>query len=401
MQKSLTIILQKKKKINDNTNNIGNDNTPYIHVLSNAEPSCNIQANMEENCSLSTTTIITANDNKKRTYQKWYSKSYKWLVHEPNKGGFCCICRDYWKSAVPFYSEMNTRTRGVFTTQSFTNWKNAPGQTEGSVAQQLFNVSELERQENRQRFGDSLDGAYFLFKNELPHTILFAPLLEILSKIDRGKKLSTFFDKCQKNATYDSTATVTELLESTSELIAKQILSKIRESRTISIMADEGTYINHYQHFSICFTSYYFLDEPTESFISLLKVKVKDKDAQTIFDTIVKELESKNIDMTKISFTGFDDASLFSGEFSGVSAKFPCKDIIEVQESLLTLKSLFNFINRSSIGLARFNDVQTLMKHPQLKLIQPGDTRWLSYSRSINAAIRCYEPLMITTGTYS
>ncbi|CAF4621379.1 unnamed protein product [Rotaria socialis] len=215
---------------------------------------------MEENCSLSTTTIITANDNKKRTYQKWYSKSYKWLVHEPNKGGFCCICRDYWKSAVPFYSEMNTRTRGVFTTQSFTNWKNAPG-----------------------------------------------------------------------NATYDSIATVTELLESTSELIDKQILSKIRESRTISIMADEGTYINHYQNVSICI-SYY---------------------------------------------------------------------IIEVQESLLTLKSLFNFINRSSIGLARFNDVQTLMKHPQLKLIQPGDTRWLSYSRSINAAIRCYEPLMITTGTYS
>ncbi|CAF3720714.1 unnamed protein product [Rotaria socialis] len=376
---------------------------------------------MEENCSLSTTTIITANDNKKRTYQKWYSKSYKWLVHEPNKGGFCCICRDYWKSAVPFYSEMNTRTRGVFTTQSFTNWKNAPGQTEGSVAQQLFNVSELERQENRQRFGDSLDGAYFLFKNELPHTTLYAPLLEILSKIDRGKKLSIFFDKCQKNATYDSIATVTELLESTSELIDKQILSKIRESRTISIMADEGTYINHYQNVSICIS----YCEPTESFISLLKVKVKDKDAQTIFDTIVKELESKNIDMTKISFTGFDDASLFSGEFSGVSAKFrqmhsnsilfihcralvlqlcllsACKDIIEVQESLLTLKSLFNFINRSSIGLARFNDVQTLMKHPQLKLIQPGDTRWLSYSRSINAAIRCYEPLMITTGTYS
>ncbi|CAF5003410.1 unnamed protein product, partial [Rotaria socialis] len=37
-----------------------------------------------------------------------------------------------------------------------------------------------------------------------------------------------------------------------------------------------------------------------------------------------------------------------------------------------------------------------LLKHPQLKLIQPGDTRWLSYFRSVNAVIRCYEPLMIT-----
>ncbi|CAF4313072.1 unnamed protein product [Rotaria magnacalcarata] len=37
-----------------------------------------------------------------------------------------------------------------------------------------------------------------------------------------------------------------------------------------------------------------------------------------------------------------------------------------------------------------------LLKHAQLKLIQPGDTRWLSYFRSVNAVIRCYEPLMST-----
>ena len=29
-------------------------------------------------------------------------------------------------------------------------------------------------------------------------------------------------------------------------------------------------------------------------------------------------------------------------------------------------------------------------------VVQPSDTRWLSYFRSINAVIRCYEPLMIT-----
>ncbi|CAF4345253.1 unnamed protein product, partial [Rotaria sordida] len=112
-------------------------------------------------------------------------------------------------------------------------------QTEGSVAQQLFNASELERQENRQRFSDLLDGAYFLFKHERPHTTLYELLLEVLTKIDHSKKLSTFFDKCKKNGSYDSTATVTELLEATSEVIDKQILTKIRESRIISIMADE------------------------------------------------------------------------------------------------------------------------------------------------------------------
>ena len=102
--------------------------------------------------------------------------------------------------------------------------------------------------------------------------------------------------------------------------------------------------------------------------------------------------------MTKIRFTGFDGAAVFSGELNGVSAKFrqvysnsilfihcpghilqlcllsACEDIPEVQESLLTLKSLFTFINRSSIRLTRFNDIQTLLQQPQLKLV-----RWLHF----------------------
>ncbi|CAF1154216.1 unnamed protein product [Didymodactylos carnosus] len=72
---------------------------------------------------------------------------------------------------------------------------------------------------------------------------LCAPPLALSSKIDHSKKLSIFSDKCQKNATYDSTTTVTKLSQSTSE--------------------------------------------PIELYISLLKIK----DKETIFDTLVKELQ--------------------------------------------------------------------------------------------------------------
>ena len=262
--------------LNDNLNNILNDNSNNRQVLADTEPSCDKQSNISRNCSSSTTIITTTNDTRKRTYQKWYTDTYKWLVYEPNKGAFCRICCDYWKPTTPLYAEMNAKTGDVFTTQPFVNWKNAPGQSGrlarhqqstyhilavqnlsyrqqgGSVAQQLFNVSEIERQENRQRFGDLLDVAYFLFKHELPHTTLYAPLLELLSKIEHSKKLSTFFDKCQNNATYDSTTTVTEILQCTSEVIDEQVLKRIRQSRFISIMADEGTDINHHQNLSIC-----------------------------------------------------------------------------------------------------------------------------------------------------
>jgi hypothetical protein len=114
----------KKSKINDNSNNIVNDNSNNI-----------------------------VNDNTTNTYG---------------------ICRDYWKSTIPSYSEMNTRTRDVLTIQPFVNGKHVLDQNgslekhqestyhkravqnlsfkqqERSVAQLLFNVSELERQENRE-----------------------------------------------------------------------------------------------------------------------------------------------------------------------------------------------------------------------------------------------------------
>ena len=284
----------KKSKTNDDSDDIVNDNTINTHVLLHIEPASDIQSDINENNSSSTATsttmtTTTTNNIQKRSYQTWYSTDYKWLVYEPNQGGFCSLCRDYWKPATPLYYEMRSKTKGVFTTQPFINWKNAPGpsgslakhqesyyhktaaqhllfkQQHGSVAQQLFNVNEAERKVNRQRLGDLIDAAYFLFKHELPHTTLYAPLLELLSKIDYSKKLSTFFEKCPKNASYDSATTVTELLEATSEIIDEHILAKIREARIISIMADEGTdikpsskFINLYTILQSRYRSAYF-----------------------------------------------------------------------------------------------------------------------------------------------
>lgn len=68
-----------------------------------------------------------------------------------------------------------------------------------------------------------------------------------------------------------------------SEVIDKQVLTKIRDSRIFSIMVGEGTDINYHQNLSI-----------------FIRYCNQDKDAQTIFDMIVKELQSHvkvNIDI--------------------------------------------------------------------------------------------------------
>ncbi|CAM4982101.1 unnamed protein product [Rotaria socialis] len=146
-------------------------------------------------------------------------------------------------------------------------------------------------------------------------------------------------------------------------------------------MSDEGTDINRHGNLCICIR---YCDqttgEPTETYVSLLHIK--NKDAESIFNYIVTDLQQKNIDLTKTRFVAFDGAAVFSGIHNGVAAKFRalfnlailfihCRahalqlavisaadSIPDICKSLSTLKSLVNFINRSSVRLTLFEDIQ-------------------------------------------
>ncbi|CAF5160865.1 unnamed protein product, partial [Rotaria magnacalcarata] len=175
-------------------------------------------------------------------------------------GGFCRLCRNYWKPGTPLFRNMEQKTKGVFASIPFINWKKALGdngrlmkhsrseyhlialdndkfrQQEGSVLNQIVTVNEAQKQENRDRLSDLLDCSYFLFKNELSHTTLYEPLLQLISRLDHSSKLADFIQNCHKNANYNSTTSVTELLEATNDILEKNILKKIQQARVISIM---------------------------------------------------------------------------------------------------------------------------------------------------------------------
>ncbi|CAM4925383.1 unnamed protein product [Rotaria socialis] len=239
-----------------------------------------------------------------RSYKPWYSQKFPWLYYQPNVGGFCRLCRNYWKPGTPLFRNMEQKTKGVFASIPFINWKKST-----------------------------------------------------------------------------STTSVTELLEATNDILEKNILKKIQQARVISIMSDEGTDINRHGNLCICI---WYCDqttgEPTETYVSLLHIK--NKDAESIFNYIVTDLQQKNIDLTKTRFVAFDGAAVFSGIHNGVAAKFRalfnlailfihCRahalqlavisaadSIPDICKSLSTLKSLVNFINRSSVRLTLFEDIQ-------------------------------------------
>ncbi|CAF3934367.1 unnamed protein product, partial [Rotaria sp. Silwood1] len=299
----------------------------------------------------------------KRSYKPSYTQKFPWLLYESNTGGFCQICRNYWKPNTPLFRDMDQKTKGVFTSIAFTNWKKALGDNgklmkhsrslyhlmaidndtfrhqEGSVLQQIVTVSETQKKENRDRLSDLLDCCYFLFKNELPHTTMYDPLLQLIGRLDHSSKLADFFQNCKKNSTYNSTTSVTEFLESTNEILEQNILNKIRQSSGIH----NG-------------------------------VAARFRDA---FNTAILFIYCR--------------AHLL--QLAVISA---AEDSPDVSRSLSALKSLVNFINRSSVRLILFENIQDIFRNQHIKLIQPGDTRWLSNSLAIRSLLQSYQSLLIT-----
>ena len=157
-------------------------------------------------------------------------------------------------------------------------------------------------------------------QEQMPHTTLYKSLLKVFARVDHSRKLASFFEKCQKNASYDSTTTITDLLDAMNQVIENDIIDKVYCARVISMMSDEGTNINRHGNFCICVR---YCDQstgqPTETFVTLLTLK--NWDAQSIFDSLVEEMERRNILMKKVRFGAFDGATVFSGSHSGVAAK--------------------------------------------------------------------------------
>ena len=154
-------------------------------------------------------------------------------------------------------------------------------------------------------------------------------------------------------------------------------------------MSDEGTDINRHGNLCICIR---YCDqttgEPNEVYVSLLNLK--NKDAESIFNSIVTDLQQKNIDLTKTRFVAFDDAPVFSGTHTGVAARF---------RSIFNLSILFIHRRAHALQLAVIsaaNDIQHIFRNQHVKLIQPGDTRWHSNSLAIRSVLRAYQSLLVT-----
>ena len=209
---------------------------------------------------------------------------------------------------------------------------------------------------------------------------------------------------------------MTELIEVISTYLENKILDQVRQNNFFALMADESTDVSSVEELSIC-ARYLIQGKPEEHFLKILSVDRTD--AATIADSIKSFLDDNNLLSTKLRAIGLDGAAAMSGVRTGVQARLryhspmaiyihcrchqlqlacvyaakSIKPVCRIQSNILAIWKLFHFSPKKASVL---RSIQAALAHPQLKMLKPGDTRWLSHRNSFHAIRRSFSPLVAT-----
>ena len=130
--------------------------------------------------------------------------------------------------------------------------------------------------------------------------------------------MKTHRHQCSGNATYESYATVAELLASISNILENFLLSSLKVSPYFSLMADEGTDVASKEELSVC-ARWLQDSKPIEHFLCI--VQAKETNAEAITGYLVAFLQSEGIGFEKMRGIGFDGTNTMSGHRSGVHTR--------------------------------------------------------------------------------
>lgn len=369
-------------------------------------------------------------------------KDFKWLTASDG-GALCNVCVSHYAlRALP------RDHSGVFVTKPFDNWSKSTGATEKNnkllkhenseshrtaasfrehghlmqkTARTVYSMvhaqSDDEKENNLSRIADFIDIAYYLYKNEIAHTTHYSSLLALVARLDSGQNIQRFMEISPLNATYESHNTATEFLQAVSDWLTAGLLSRVRASPVISILADESTDLRTRNELSVCVR---FLENgiAVEAFIGL--VQLKSTAAEDVKTAILKMLNLHKVPLDRIYWMAFDGAANMSGKKNGVQAKLKAEGVVNgnyvhcrshllnlaaanvantfkpLQVLLSSLNSTWRFFHGSPKRHNRLVEMMKVMGDPELELVSTGDTRWTSHYRAVKAVKLNLRSLVMT-----
>ena len=198
--------------------------------------------------------------------------------------------------------------------------------------------------------------------------------------------------------------------------VERKLLQSLKSSLFFSVLTDECQDISTQEELSIC-CLWLVNGCIEEHFLTILHVK--STDAATITDALTSFFREKNLDYRRLVGQGYDGAATFSGSKTGVQRRIrvhaahalyihcSCHRVqlasIQAAESVATIKKMFGTMTTlwkmfyySPKKAEALNNVQSVLGLPELKIVKPSDTRWLSHERCVQA-IRKELPALICT----
>ena len=147
-----------------------------------------------------------------------------------------------------------------------------------------------------------------------------ANFVELLMYRVRGgdKTLENHLHNAPRNAKYTAPDIRNELMECCRDLIVKQLVLEVKESRYYSILADEATYFSMKEQLALIFR---FVDRKNnirQEFVSFLECSYG-LSGQSLYRTIKEFLASAGIDISDCRGQDYDGAGAVAGKNQGLS----------------------------------------------------------------------------------
>ena len=389
-------------------------------------------------CDNPPTAQASGSNTKKFTYQKNWERLYDWLYFDRERGGaFCRVCEQFLSNDQGALQ----KSQGVFINKPFTNYRNATGNT-GKLSKHassgkhreavglnamysqakdkpihavLVQQSDSARIQNRKSLSILVHSVYFLAKEEIPHTTKYEPLLRN-AVLKNNQSIHEWFEKQSERSSYMSKTTAMELLHCIGNVLDNRD-SKLLRNKYFSLMADESTNIKNICEMTIVVRFVSDCGEIIELFLCI--VELPGTDAETITETIDKELKKRELDYSKLISLAFDGAANFSGNLTGVRKRISekagreipykhCRAHLlslaltsarnkypKIKRTLQVIKDIYKLFHKSAKREKVFHDIQVALEEKIVKIPETVDTRWLSNHRSIHAVKECYRAIVM------
>ena len=278
-----------------------------------------------------------------------------------------------------------------------------------TVVHQLQRFGDSERSKNWKAIKALLGCTHYLCKQHIPHTTNFSKLIDLIVSCG-GKDLEEFVHKAAKNASYTSTDAITDFVETIGVWVDELQVKRVRNAPFFNLMADECVDVANIEELSV-YCRWVEIGVPVEHFMEILPLKKTN--AQSIYSVLLDWLKKKDLQCSKLIGMGFDGAATFAGKKSGVQARLKkhaphsvfvhchchklqlaCVQSANNTEGIkhvyTTLNTLWKFFHYSPKRCQNLKEIQKVLDIPDLKIVKPSATRWLSHEKCVSTVKKCY-----------